>query len=66
MHGLILPGPALIPSYVPERVHTVPSHQSCRTATLSRADTIETVIGIIFTQSKRRSFPQAPKSITQL
>lgn len=61
MNGLILLGSDFIPSYVPERVRVVPSHRSCRIATLSRADTIETIIGIIFTRRKRRSFPQAPK-----
>lgn len=61
MIRLLLRGSAFIPSYVAERVHAVPSHQSCGIATLSRADTIETIIGIIFARSKRRSFPQAPK-----
>lgn len=50
-----------IPRHVPERMPVVPSHHSCRIATLSRADTVETIIGIIFTRSKRQSFPQAPK-----
>lgn len=43
---------SFILSSVPERVQAAPSHQSCRTATLSRADTTETVIGIIFARSK--------------
>lgn len=61
MNGFISRGSDFIPSYIPERVRTIHSHQSCRIATLSRTDTIETIIGIIFTRSKRRSFPQAPK-----
>lgn len=61
MNGFISQGSDFIPSYIPERVRTIHSHQSCRIATLSRTDTIETIIGIIFTRSKRRSFPQAPK-----
>lgn len=60
-NGLILRGNDFIPSYVPERVRAVPFHQSCRIATLSRADTIETIIGIIFARSKIWSFPEAPK-----
>lgn len=63
MNGLISWGSDFIPSYyVPERVQAVPSHQSCRIATLSsRADTVKTIIGILFARSKRWSFPQAPK-----
>lgn len=58
MNGLISCGSDFIPSYyVPERVQAVPSHQSCRIATLnSRADTVETIIGIIFARSKGGHF----------
>lgn len=52
MNGLIFWGFDFILSSVPERVQAAPSHQSCRIATLSRADTTETVIGIIFARSK--------------
>jgi hypothetical protein len=33
MNEPVLPGSNFIPSYIPKRVHTVPSHQSCRIAT---------------------------------
>lgn len=59
--GLTLPGSDFIPNSVPERVPAVPFHQSCRIAMLNRADSIETIIGIIFVRSKRWSFPEAPK-----
>lgn len=61
MHESVFPGSHFILSHVPTGVDTISSYRPCGIATLSRADTIEAIIGIIFTRSKEQSIPQGPK-----